>query len=627
MTPSPHSRLPHQEIKDILDARIQTLATPHRCYRAAAYRFLSYLQTDFPRVRRLWQLRRDPHLLGWLRCLSEQDPPLSISTRRIYLVALRRLLHDLQPGLILPEDFPPQLRPKPHPTNDQPPPRLPRPPLLHPIFGEIFDGHIRTLTTTLRCHTTYQVTARRFLSYLHTTFPQVLRLSQLRRDPHLLGWLRCLREEHPPLSPGTRQQYLLTLRRLLQDLASQGHPLQPGLILPEDFPTPRLPTTARSRLPHLRFGEIFNARIETLATTLRPSTTGHYRVVADRFLSYLQTDFPQVIELSQVRRNPHLFGWFRRLCQQDPPLSPRTRQQHLLNLRRLFQDLASQGHPLQPELILPEDFPPQPQYLPRALSPDQDRQLQQELRRTDDLFSNALLLTRATGIRIGECIHLAVDCLRPLGLNQWAVHVPLGKLHTERLVPVDEDVRHIVARILSLRAEAPPSHVAQSTSFLLPRGGFSTLYCNLRLALHRAAARIGCFDRITPHRLRHSYATEMIRLGVSLPALMQLLGHKDIRMTLRYVQVTQQDLQREFLLARHNAVQHHQIPELSPVSSRLSQNSDLSGVQRTLAATRHLLEMFRRQLKDQKAQLKLQRLDKRLLSVAFELDRFGPAEK
>ncbi len=47
----------------------------------------------------------------------------------------------------------------------------------------------------------------------------------------------------------------------------------------------------------------------------------------------------------------------------------------------------------------------------------------------------------------------------------------------------------------------------------------------------------------------------MLRLGVSLPALMQLLGHKDIRMTLRYVQVTQQDLQREFHRARQNTPQ------------------------------------------------------------------------
>jgi hypothetical protein len=118
----------------------------------------------------------------------------------------------------------------------------------------------------------------------------------------------------------------------------------------------------------------------------------------------------------------------------------------------------------------------------------------------------------------------------------------------------------------------------------------------------------------------------MIRLGVSLPALMQLLGHKDIRMTMRYVQVTQRDLQREFHLARQNAVQHHQIPEL-PVSSHFSASSALHGIRRTLAATRHLLEMYRRHLQDEKASRKLQRLDNRLLKVDSELDRFGTPEK
>jgi len=118
----------------------------------------------------------------------------------------------------------------------------------------------------------------------------------------------------------------------------------------------------------------------------------------------------------------------------------------------------------------------------------------------------------------------------------------------------------------------------------------------------------------------------MIRLGVSLPALMQMLGHKDIRMTMRYVQVTQRDLQREFHLARQHAMQHHHIPEL-PVSSPLSASSDLPGIRRALAATRHLLEMYRRQLQDEKARRKLQRLDKRLFTVVFELDRLATAEK
>jgi site-specific recombinase XerD len=185
-------------------------------------------------------------------------------------------------------------------------------------------------------------------------------------------------------------------------------------------------------------------------------------------------------------------------------LSNRTRQDYLLHLRRLLVDLACTGHPLQPGLILTADFPPVPEYLPRALSPEDDRQLQLELSRTDDLLSNALLLTRATGIRIGECVHLALDCLRSLGPNQWGLHVPLGKLHTERLVPVDEQVRQMVTRILTMRQLAPPSHLAHSASFLLLRSaGPSSLYQNLRQALHQMAGRAGCSHPITCHQLRH----------------------------------------------------------------------------------------------------------------------------
>src|SRR5215470_5027513 len=76
------------------------------------------------------------------------------------------------------------------------------------------------------------------------------------------------------------------------------------------------------------------------------------------------------------------------------------------------------------------------------------------------------------------------------------------------------------------------------------------------------------------HR-RHSFATEMLRLRVSLPALMQLLGHKDIRMTLRYVQVIQPDLQREFHLARQNAPLHR-LPTLPIPHATL--NSDLAAI-------------------------------------------------
>jgi site-specific recombinase XerD len=372
--------------------------------------------------------------------------------------------------------------------------------------------------------------------------------------------------------------------------------------------------------------QIFRDHIQTLALTLRPGTVANYRYVARRFLRYLQAAFPQVRRLSQLRRDPHLLGWFRWLCEKDPPLCNKTRGDHLLGLRRLLDDLAANGHPIQPGLIRLEDFPPRPQYLPRPLSPIDDQLVQQELlRRTDDLPANALLLTRATGIRIGECIDLALDCLWQVGPEQWALHVPLGKLHTERLVPLDEEGRRLVARLLALRALAPSAHLAKSEGLLLPRGGGYYLYQTLRRALADAAKRAGCSGQVTPHRLRHSWATEMLRLGVSLPALMQLLGHKDIRMTLRYVQVTQQDLQREFHLARQNAAQPHRLPALFVLNPTAS--ADLPGICQALTAARHLLEMYRRQIGDEQTRRKLQRLDRRLLAVTGQLDRIAKPEK
>ena len=119
----------------------------------------------------------------------------------------------------------------------------------------------------------------------------------------------------------------------------------------------------------------------------------------------------------------------------------------------------------------------------------------------------------------------------------------------------------------------------------------------------------------------------MLRLGVSLPALMQLLGHKDISMTLRYLQVAQQDLQREFHLACRTITQRHLVPKLALPDSSLPGSSDIPGIRRALDATRHLLEMYRRQLDNEKSRRRLQRLDKRIAAVAAELYRFVTAEK
>jgi site-specific recombinase XerD len=372
--------------------------------------------------------------------------------------------------------------------------------------------------------------------------------------------------------------------------------------------------------------QILETHVQTLSLTLQFSTVRNYRYVFHRFLAYLRGAFPKVRQLSQLRRDPHMLGWFRWLCNQDPPLSNSTREEHLLCLRRLLADLSLQGHPLHPGLIVQGDFPVRPQYLPRPLSPEDDQRLQEELHRADNLYSNALLLTRVTGIRIGECIHLPLDCLRHIGPEQWALHVPLGKLHTERLVPLDSEGIRLLQRILQWRALASSARLAKSEGFLLPRmGGRFALFQTLRSALAEAAKRAGCADTspISPHRLRHTWASDMLRRGISLPALMHLMGHKDIRMTLRYLKVTQPDLQREFYKARQNTIQPYHLPTLSISTA----TADLLGIHQALAATRHLLEMYRRQLFNDKTRRRLQRLDRRLLDVAQQLQNIAGGEK
>jgi site-specific recombinase XerD len=374
------------------------------------------------------------------------------------------------------------------------------------------------------------------------------------------------------------------------------------------------------RIPPL--ADLLESQIQTLGLTLRSSTVNGYRTTVHNFLAHLQRTLPRLPRLAQLRRDPHLLGWMRNLTARQP----KTRREYLLQLRRLLDDLAENGYLVQPGLILRQDFPPIPHYLPRALSPEDDQLLQQELRRADDLPSHALLLTRATGMRIGECVDLTLDCLRGLGEDRWALHVPLGKLLTERLVPADRNIQLTVARIHELRALAPPYELLASAGLLLPRSGDRLSLCDsLRNFLANAAQRACCSQRIIPHQLRHTFASEMLRLGVSLPALMQLLGHKDIRMTLRYLLITQDDLQQQFHLARQQAGTIHHVPNLSlPSDTSLA---DPPGILQAIATTRHLLEMFRRQLAENKIRHQLQRLDKRLLNIAASLQQLTKPEK
>ena len=131
--------------------------------------------------------------------------------------------------------------------------------------------------------------------------------------------------------------------------------------------------------------------------------------------------------------------------------------------------------------------------------------------------------------------------------------------------------------------------------FLLARpSSRDALLRSLRRFCRDITAAVGITIRIVPHQMRHSFGTEMVRAGVSLPAVMKMLGHIKPDMTLRYVEVSVLELEREFHLARSQP--RHLVPTSQLPASITSPQASLASLLDAFRVARHILEMFRRTL-------------------------------
>jgi site-specific recombinase XerD len=366
--------------------------------------------------------------------------------------------------------------------------------------------------------------------------------------------------------------------------------------------------------------DVFWRAVDSIAASLSPDTVRGYRAVTRSFLRYLGADHHEIRSLQQLRRDPHILGWLAHLRLRQPPIVLATHVNNVVRLRHILEELAwNEQMPDLAHLLRPDDCPRRVRKVPRPLLAEDDQLLQQELVRRNDLASNVLLLLRHTGMRIGECVDLSSDCLHAGAPEQWAIHVPLGKMKTERLVPVDSFVCQLVQRLRFLRSLDP----TPADGFLLARPrGREMLLRGLRKSLHEITAAAGISAWIVPHQLRHTYATFMLRAGVSFPGIMKLLGHSSPDMTMRYLGIALPDLQREYQQARSQP--RHLVPQPRPLNPA---RADLSGLVQALQAAQHVLEMFRRTLPDGAPRRHLDRLANRLSKIVSEAHSLDAPEK
>ena len=291
-------------------------------------------------------------------------------------------------------------------------------------------------------------------------------------------------------------------------------------------------------------GRALVAYLECAAGTRTRSTVLGIAGRLAHFARFVTAADPALTSLAQLDRQRHIEPYLAAVAAARNPhtaaaLSASERRSRILTVGRMIDDIIEWGWTEAPtrRLIFPRDIPRLPRPLPRYLPADDDRRLTAALRAAPNrLRADALLLLRATGMRIGELIDLELDCVHEVpGAGAWG-KVPLGKLDTERMVPIDNETLELLDRIVEQRSPGMPlrhPRTGKPVDFLLTHQGRRLSMDTLRAELTRAAAEAG-LKSATPHQLRHTYATALVNSGVSLQALMALLGHVSAEMSLRY---------------------------------------------------------------------------------------------
>ncbi|HEY2832865.1 MAG TPA: tyrosine-type recombinase/integrase [Sporichthyaceae bacterium] len=327
------------------------------------------------------------------------------------------------------------------------------------------------------------------------------------------------------------------------------------------------------------------AYLERKRATCQPKTVSAIATRLKHFGVFLAHVDPGLDSIAHLDRRTHIEPYLTWLVdavnsKNDELITVADRSRRVLALAGFLTDITEWGWPEAPprKLVFRDDIPKLPQVLPRYLPVDVDRRLTQVLveHPGNALAAAALQLQRSCGLRIGELLDLELDCVHELpGHGSW-LKVPLGKLDTERMVPLDTEILGLIDQITEIRSHGRPMphpRYRRPAQFLFTHHGRRLSQNAVRAELDRAAKAAG-LDHITPHQLRHTYATALVNAGVSLQALMALLGHMSAEMSLRYGRLFDTTVRAEYERALDLAKQQARTPVTGRINLPLA---DITG--------------------------------------------------
>jgi len=273
---------------------------------------------------------------------------------------------------------------------------------------------------------------------------------------------------------------------------------------------------------------------------LARNTLDSYRRDLAQFAAWLE---PQGAQLLTVERA----DLERYLARKSPLYKPRSISRLIASLRRFYRHFLREGR-IRGDPTLQLDSPKLPRSLPKSLTEEDVEMLLGAPDATRPLGTRDRTMLEtlyATGLRVSELVNLKVS---EVSLQEGVVRV-VGKGSKTRLVPLGEEALDWIARYLREgRPEMLDGQLSDSL-FVTQRGGAMTRQSFWYL-IKRYARLAGITKPISPHTLRHAFATHLLNHGADLRVVQMLLGHADISTTQIYTHVARERLKQ--LHARHH---------------------------------------------------------------------------
>ena len=281
--------------------------------------------------------------------------------------------------------------------------------------------------------------------------------------------------------------------------------------------------------------------LDQVALSLRPSTIVSMECSLRLLCRHLTSAHPAVRSFAQVDRS-HLESFKLALAvhvsDKGLPLAATTLRQRIGIVRVFFDRIIEWGWDDAPARnpLFATDLPRCDDPLPKALDdPSAARFMQALAAETDPLRRLCVELLARTGMRVGELCALEADAVAQRA-GGWWLRIPLGKLRTDRHIPL-----HPV--LVELLTAWQNDHHPVGVLLLNNQGRPLNRHAVTRM-VNRVARRAG-LGHINPHRLRHTLATQA-KLGMRIEAVADLLGHKDLKMTMRYARIANATVAAEY---------------------------------------------------------------------------------